>query len=98
LELGCWLFSVARSALDYRAVRPAQNAALLAFVLRVADKYPDWGYRLAHGYALERGWRVNRKRFHRLWKQARLQQPLRPPRRPKIGGQPAAPPPPAPCC
>jgi hypothetical protein len=93
LELGCWLFSVARSALDYRALRPAQNAALLAFILKVVDKYPDWGYRLAHGYALERGWRVNRKRFHRLWKQARLQQPLRPPRRKIVTGerlQPAA--------
>lgn len=93
LELGCWLFSVARSALEYQAVRPAQNAALLAFILRVADKYPDWGYRLAHGYAVERGWRVNRKRFHRLWKQARLQQPLRPPRRKIVTGerlQPAA--------
>ena len=87
LEFGCWLFGVARSALDYRAMRPAQNAELLAFILKVADKYPDWGYRLAHGYAVERGWRVNRKRFHRLWQQAKLQQPLRPPRRKIVTGE-----------
>jgi transposase InsO family protein len=87
LERGCWLFSVARSALDYQAVRPAQDAALLDWMLRLADKYPDWGYRLAHGYARNCGFPVNRKRFHRLWKQAKLQQPLRPPRRKIVTGE-----------
>jgi len=85
-ERGCWLFGVARSALHYQALRPARNAALLAWMRRVADKYPDWGYRLAPGLAIPCGERVNRKRFHRLWRMARLQQPLRPPRRKLVTG------------
>ncbi len=87
LERGCWLFGVARSALGYHALRPARDAALVGWMRRLAERYPDWGYRLAHGYARERGWMVNHKRFHRLWRQARLQQPLRPPRRKVLTGE-----------
>src|SRR5690606_8593419 len=87
LERGCRLFSVARSALDYKPVRPSQNAKLLAWLQRISMKYPDWGYRLAHGHIRECGWQVNRKRVHRLWKQAKLQQPTRPPRRKMVTGE-----------
>lgn len=87
LERGCRLFSVARSALDYKPVRPSQNAKLRAWLQRISMKYPDWGYRLAHGHIRECGWQVNRKRVHRLWKQAKLQQPTRPPRRKMVTGE-----------
>lgn len=86
MERGCELFSVARSALDYLALRPARDAKLLAWMLRGARQYPDWGYRLAHGHAVNCGWGVNRKRFHRLWKQAKLQQPQRQPQHKVVSG------------
>lgn len=78
---------MARSALHYRPQRPTQNADLLAWMQRIAKRYPDWGYRLVHGHARACGWPVNRKRIHRLWQQAKLQQPLRPPRRKIVTGE-----------
>lgn len=87
MERGGWLFSLARSALDYQPVRSAHNAKLLTWLRRISAQYPDWGYRLAHGHIRECGWAVNRKRVQRLWKQPKLQQPLRPPRRKIITGE-----------
>jgi hypothetical protein len=66
LERSCWLFGVARSALGYHALHPVQDAALVARMQRLAGRYPDWGYLLAHGYARERSWAINYKRLHRL--------------------------------
>lgn len=83
---GCRLFRVARSALNYTAQRPVQDAKLVAWMQGLVRCYPDWGYRLAHGHAVNTGWRVSRNRFHRLWQQHGLQQPLRVPRRKVLTG------------
>lgn len=45
-----------------------------------------WGYRLAHGRAVNCGWQVSRNRFHRLWQKHHLQQPLRVPQRKILTG------------
>jgi len=47
----------------------------------VAKRYPQWGYRLAEGFLRRRGWRVNLKRVHRVWRQCGLQVPKRKPRK-----------------
>ena len=52
----------------------------------IAQMYPDWGYRLAHGRAVNCGWQVSRNRFHRLWQKHGLQQPLRQPQKKIISG------------
>jgi putative transposase len=83
----CWIFHVARSALDYRSRRDARDAALAAWMRRTARRHPDWGYRLAHGHAINRGQAVNVKRFHRVWRQTGLQQPVRTPRRKVVTGE-----------
>ncbi|MGH9701600.1 MAG: IS3 family transposase [Candidatus Acidiferrales bacterium] len=82
----CWAFSVARSALHYAAKRPAQEARLVAWMRGIARRYPDWGYRLAHGRAVNCGWKVSRNRFHRLWQKHGLQQALRQPQKKIISG------------
>jgi putative transposase len=43
----------------------------------VATRYPHWGYRFAEGFLRQRGWQVNRKRVHRIWRQQGLQIPSR---------------------
>ena len=86
LARACWVFGVARSALHYEARRPGQDAKLVVWMQGIVRVYPDWGYRLAHGRALNCGWRVSRNRFHRLWQQQGLQQPLRKPQKKLVSG------------
>ncbi len=86
LERGCEVFGVARSALNYRTQRPLQDARLVAWMRGIVQVYPDWGYRLAQGRAVNCGWQVSRNRFHRLWQKHHLQQPLRVPQRKIITG------------
>jgi putative transposase len=59
----------------------------LAKALRgVAKRYPQWGYRLAGGFLQQRGWQVNLKRIHRVWRQCGLQVPRRKPRKKVVTG------------
>lgn len=53
------------------------DAKLVAWIQGIVRMYPDWGYRLAYGRAVNCGWRVSRNRFHQLWQKHHLQQPLR---------------------
>ena len=61
----------------YRAKRPKRDARLAQALRGVAKRYPQWGYRLAEGFLRGRGWRVNLKRVHRIWRQCGLQVPQR---------------------
>lgn len=72
---------MARSALTYVSRRAARDRADLAWMQGLVRCYPDWGYRLVWGHNRNTGRGMNRQRVHRLWKQARLQQPLRTPAR-----------------
>ncbi len=81
LRRAAWLCTTARSGICYRAKRPKRDARLAQALRGVAKRYPQWGYRLAEGFLRRRGWRVNLKRVHRVWRQCGLQVPARKRRR-----------------
>jgi putative transposase len=75
MRRACVLLSVARSMVGYAARQPAKDRPLLALLRRVARQHPRFGYRRAWAWLRRRGYRVNRKRVHRLWQQAGLALP-----------------------
>ena len=76
-----WLCTTARSGVRYQLKRPKRDARLAQALRGVAKRYPQWGYRLAGGFLRGRGWRVNLKRVHRIWRQCGFQVPKRKPRK-----------------
>lgn len=81
LRRAAWLCTTARSGIGYRAKRPKRDVRLAQALRGVAKRYPQWGYRLAEGFLRSRGWGVNLKRVHRIWRQCGLQVPKRKPRK-----------------
>ena len=77
LRRAAWLCATARTGIHYRAKRLKRDARLAQALRGVAKRYPQWGYRLAEGFLRRRGWRVNLKRVHRVWRQCGLQVPPR---------------------
>lgn len=52
----------------------------------VAKRYSQWGDRLVGGFLRQRGWWVNLKRVHQVWRQCGLQVPIRKPRKKVVTG------------
>jgi putative transposase len=77
----CTLLSVARSALAYRARKPASDAAVLARMGELARRYPRYGYRRIRIFLGRDGHRMSAGRAYRLWRAAGLQVPRKRPRR-----------------
>jgi len=81
MRRAAWLYSTPRSGLGYTS-RILRRDARLAQALRgVSERYPQWGYQLAGSFLQGRGWPVNLKRIHRLWRQQGLGLPSRKRRR-----------------
>ena len=54
-------------------------------LLRVARDHPRYGYRRAWAVLRGEGWAVNKKRVHRLWREAGLQVPQKARKRRRVG-------------
>jgi transposase InsO family protein len=74
-----------RSVLRYRAADRSGDLPLLRAIKRLARKHPRWGYRRIHARLEHTGWTVNLKRVRRLWREAKLQRPVRRRRPDKLG-------------
>ncbi len=72
--------------MGYEAKGPKRDARLAKALRGVAKRYPQWGYRLAGRFLQQRGWRVNLKRIHRVWRQCGFQVPIRKPRKKVVTG------------
>ena len=77
----CTLFSVARSALDYRGRQAAKDAAVIARMKELSAQYPRYGYRRIRIFLDRDGHTMSPGRAHRLWRTARLQVPRKRPRK-----------------
>jgi putative transposase len=77
----CTLFSVARSALDYRGRQAAKDAAVIARMKELSAQYPRYGYRRIRIFLERDGHTMSPGRAHRLWRTARLQVPRKRPRK-----------------
>jgi putative transposase len=65
----CALLTVSRSALRYESRMPARDKKLGRMLEAIARRRPTYGHRFAWGILTEhRGWVVNLKRVHRVWR------------------------------
>src|SRR6187551_4127389 len=77
----CTLFSVARSALEYRSRKAAKDAPVVTRMKELSAQYPRYGYRRIRIFLDRDGHRMSPGRAHRLWQTARLQVPRKRPRK-----------------
>lgn len=71
VQRACVLVQLNRSTFLYQA-RPLADDGVLEEMAALAQAHPRYGYRRIWA-VIRRSRRINRKRVHRLWKQARLQ-------------------------
>jgi transposase InsO family protein len=57
---------------------------LTADIVALASKYGRYGYRRIHALLQARGWRVNIKRVHRIWRREGLKVPSKQPKRSRL--------------
>jgi putative transposase len=82
----CRVLSQPRGTQRYRVCRPADEQLLLSAMRRLAGQRPRYGCPRIHELLLAKGWDVNHKRIHRLWKQEHLQIPRKQHRRHRLPG------------
>ena len=84
----CTLLTVARSALNYRSAKSAENASVLARMAALSAQYPRYGYRRIRIFLGRDGFTMSPGRAWRLWRLARLQVPRKRPRKRIATGRP----------
>ena len=77
----CTLFSVARSALDYRSRKATRDAPVIERMKALAAQYPRFGYRRIGIFLGRDGYEMSPGRAYRLWQAAGLQVPRKRPRK-----------------
>ena len=75
------LLRVSRSSLKYKSKKAAADAPVIARMKELAGRHVRFGYRRIQVYLEREGFTMNRKRMHRLWRQAKLQLPKKRPRK-----------------
>lgn len=68
----CRALGQARSTQRFCSTKPQRDAALVAELKGLSQKHPRYGYRRMHALLVRQGWRINRKRVQRLWREAGL--------------------------
>ena len=71
VQRACVLVQLHRSTFHYQA-QPVSDDGVLQEITALAEAHPRYEYRRIWA-VIRRSRRINRKRVHRLWKQARLQ-------------------------
>jgi len=69
----CRVLGQPRSTQRYESRKPSQDEALLKEMRRITHRRPRFGCPRVYDELTKRGWQVNRKRVHRLWKQEHMQ-------------------------
>jgi putative transposase len=81
----CRVVGQHRSTQRHQSPVAADDQVLRATLRRISRRRPRWGYRRAHQLLLDEGWRVNRKRTQRLWREEGLRVPQRRRKRQRLG-------------
>jgi transposase InsO family protein len=74
-----------RSTQRYKSKKPDKDRPLVKRIHKLASDNQRMGYRMITSLLGREGWQVNRKRVHRLWKQAGLQVPRKQRKRWRLG-------------
>jgi putative transposase len=81
----CVVVGLSRSLVSYIAKRRRDEAELIKKIHKLAIRNGRYGYRRITLLLRREGWRINRKRVHRIWKSEGLGLPQRRPRRRRMG-------------
>ena len=81
----CRLAGQHRSTQRHEPRVAPDDEALRRRLRKVSADHPRWGYRRAHGHLVTEGWRVNRQRIQRLWREEGLRVPARKRKRRRLG-------------
>jgi putative transposase len=79
----CQLVRISRPGFRYQSRR--SDALLVEKLKEIASEHPRYGYRRACAVLRRSGERINHKRVHRVWREAKLSLPLRRPRKKRAG-------------
>ncbi len=82
----CRVLDQPRSTHRYESSRRQQEGDLLAEMRRLARQRPRFGCERIFKMLTARGWQVNEKRVHRLWKQEAMQVPRKQQRKRRLPG------------
>lgn len=72
VRMACKIVGIARSTYYYEPKARAENERILRELHRLAKRFPRYGYQRMTQKLKQQGWRVNRKRVQRLWREAGL--------------------------
>lgn len=75
----------ARSTQRYASHKLDKDGTLLGDIVTLSEKNPRYGYRRVWALLRRDGWRVNKKRVHRLWREAGLKVPQKQRKRRRLG-------------
>jgi len=81
----CAAIGQPRSTQRYILGKPDQDKPLVSAMLKMAGRHPRYGYRRITALLVRNGWRVNKKRVHRLWLEHGLKVPLLRRKRRRLG-------------
>lgn len=81
----CRVTGQRRSTQRYRPEVSKEEERLVSDLRRLARRHPRYGQRRIHALLRRDGWRVNKKRVSRLWREERLQVPVRKRKRRRLG-------------
>lgn len=74
-----------RSSQRYEPQTDEEEKRLIQEMLELVRQHPRYGYRFIWAKLRQRGWRVNRKRVYRLWRQEGLKVPRKQHKRRRLG-------------
>jgi putative transposase len=81
----CRTIGQSRSSQRYLSANPKQDKALVDRIRKLAKKHRRYGYRRIHAILVREGWRVNRKKVQRLWRNEGLRVPQKQQKRRRLG-------------
>jgi putative transposase len=81
----CRVLGQPRSTQRYAAIPRDSDEPLVRRMHELVRRHPRRGYRMVWGMLRLEGWRVNRKRVHRLWRREGLRVPAKQHKRTRLG-------------
>lgn len=82
----CRVVGQPRSSQRYVSTKAANDVALVSRMVALSKENPRYGYRRAWALLRREGWEVNKKRVHRLWREADLKVPTKERKRRRLMG------------
>jgi putative transposase len=81
----CRVLEQARSTQRYQERRGDDEGKLIGQMHKLVRRHPRYGYRRIWALLRGEGWKVNRKRVHRLWRREGLKVPVKQHKRRRLG-------------